>query len=144
MRNSRFQIPNTVSWNPRFEYFLHLAIWKSPKLHPCHSLLLLSKSPLGFLLSSDFFWEMSLPPIECIHVTDDCLREWKSGNPSFKVSGTVPMLRFLYELCSTLVRFFFPLVLFFCLFSPVNGLLVRNMCTFWMLRLGWRWSSNIS
>lgn len=52
---------------------------------------------------------MSLPPIECIHVTDDCLREWKSGNPSFKVSGTVPMLRFLYELCSTLVRGELPL-----------------------------------
>ncbi|KAF7808544.1 THO complex subunit 2 [Senna tora] len=47
---------------------------------------------------------MSLPPVECIYVTDDCVREWKSGNPALKVSEPVPLLRFLYELCWTMVR----------------------------------------
>ncbi|KAK9275005.1 hypothetical protein L1049_022262 [Liquidambar formosana] len=49
---------------------------------------------------------MSLPPIECIYITDEFLREWKSGNPTFKAPGPVPvpMLRFLYELCWTMVR----------------------------------------
>ncbi|XLS53180.1 hypothetical protein HN51_013857 [Arachis hypogaea] len=47
---------------------------------------------------------MSLPPIECIYVTEDCVREWKSGNPALRVSEPVPSLRFLYELCWTMVR----------------------------------------
>ncbi|KAI4313667.1 hypothetical protein L6164_026626 [Bauhinia variegata] len=47
---------------------------------------------------------MSLPAIECIYVTEDCLREWKNGNPAGKFSEPVPMLRFLYELCWTMVR----------------------------------------
>ncbi|KAG5014798.1 hypothetical protein JHK85_020934 [Glycine max] len=47
---------------------------------------------------------MSLPPIECVYVTEECIREWRSGNPALKVSQPVPMLRFLYELCSTMVR----------------------------------------
>ncbi|KAM1011881.1 hypothetical protein ACFX2C_047172 [Malus domestica] len=46
---------------------------------------------------------MSLPPVERAYVTDDCLRQWKNGNPSFKLPDPVPMLRFLYELCSTMV-----------------------------------------
>ncbi|KAL2342397.1 hypothetical protein Fmac_003682 [Flemingia macrophylla] len=47
---------------------------------------------------------MSLPSIECVYVTEDCVREWKSGNPALKVSEPVPMLRFLSELCWTMVR----------------------------------------
>nr|KYP61495.1 THO complex subunit 2 [Cajanus cajan] len=47
---------------------------------------------------------MSLPPIECVYVTEDYVREWRSGNPALKVSEPVPMLRFLYELCWTMVR----------------------------------------
>ncbi|XP_057960883.1 THO complex subunit 2 [Malania oleifera] len=47
---------------------------------------------------------MSIPPIQCIYITEDCLQEWKSGNPSFRVPKPVPMLRFLYELCWSLVR----------------------------------------
>lgn len=47
---------------------------------------------------------MSLPPTECVYVTEECVREWRSGNPALKVSQPVPMLRFLYELCSTMVR----------------------------------------
>ncbi|RZC14072.1 THO complex subunit 2 isoform B [Glycine soja] len=47
---------------------------------------------------------MSLPPIECAYVTEECIREWRSGNPALKVSQPVPMLRFLYELCWTMVR----------------------------------------
>ncbi|GAY56567.1 hypothetical protein CUMW_172890 [Citrus unshiu] len=47
---------------------------------------------------------MSLPQIQCKYITEECLREWKNGNPSFRVPDPVPMLRFLYELCSTTVR----------------------------------------
>ncbi|XP_061374596.1 THO complex subunit 2 isoform X1 [Gastrolobium bilobum] len=52
---------------------------------------------------------MSLPPIACVYVTEDCVREWKSGNHGIKVSEPVPMLRFLYELCWTMVRGELPL-----------------------------------
>ncbi|KAM5566947.1 THO complex subunit 2 [Rosa sericea] len=47
---------------------------------------------------------MSLPPVERSLIKEDHLREWKNGNPSFKLPEPVPMLRFLYELCSTMVR----------------------------------------
>ncbi|GMP92965.1 hypothetical protein CsSME_00042993 [Camellia sinensis var. sinensis] len=47
---------------------------------------------------------MSLPPLECICVTEESIREWKNGNPSFKAPNPVPVLRFLYELCWTVVR----------------------------------------
>lgn len=46
---------------------------------------------------------MSLPPIECKFITEECLREWKNGNTNFKLPDSVPMLRFLYELCWTMV-----------------------------------------
>ncbi|PIA63730.1 hypothetical protein AQUCO_00201224v1 [Aquilegia coerulea] len=47
---------------------------------------------------------MSLPPIECKYVTEDCIREWKNGNSDFRVSNSVTMLRFLYELSWSMVR----------------------------------------
>ncbi|KAI5382680.1 THO complex subunit 2 isoform X2 [Lathyrus oleraceus] len=47
---------------------------------------------------------MSVPPVQCVYVTEDCVREWKTGNSSLKVSQPVPMLRFLYELAWTMVR----------------------------------------
>ncbi|XP_047330287.1 THO complex subunit 2 isoform X2 [Impatiens glandulifera] len=47
---------------------------------------------------------MALPPVECLYVTTDCIRQWKEGNTSFKVPKQVPVLRFLYELCWTVVR----------------------------------------
>ncbi|XP_017971050.1 PREDICTED: THO complex subunit 2 isoform X2 [Theobroma cacao] len=47
---------------------------------------------------------MSLPPIECMYITEEILREGKSGNSNFSFSSSVPMLRFLYELCWTMVR----------------------------------------
>ncbi|KAJ4710125.1 THO complex subunit 2 [Melia azedarach] len=47
---------------------------------------------------------MSFPQIECMYMTEERLREWKNGNPSFRVPEPVPMLRFLYELFSTMVR----------------------------------------
>ncbi|KAL8105802.1 THO complex subunit 2 isoform X3 [Apium graveolens] len=47
---------------------------------------------------------MSLPPVECVYVTEDCLKEWKTGNPSFKLTQSVPIVRFLYELCWSMVR----------------------------------------
>ncbi|XP_047148884.1 THO complex subunit 2-like [Vigna umbellata] len=46
---------------------------------------------------------MSLSSIESIYVTEECVREWRSGNPALKVAQAVPMLRFLYELCWTMV-----------------------------------------
>ena len=110
-----------------------------PKYIPTTSFFLLSRSPLGFLLLLRFFWEMSLPSIKCINVTDNYLLEWKNGNPNFKVSGTVFILYFLHELCSTLVRFFFHfLPLFICLFYAINDFSSRNMCSIWMLGLGLR------
>ncbi|XP_038907239.1 THO complex subunit 2 [Benincasa hispida] len=47
---------------------------------------------------------MALPPVECMYVVESNLREWKSGNSSFRVPQPVPVLRFLYELCWTMVR----------------------------------------
>ena len=46
---------------------------------------------------------MALPPLECMYVVESNLREWKSGNSSFRVPNPVPVLRFLYELCWTMV-----------------------------------------
>ncbi|CAL1381313.1 unnamed protein product [Linum trigynum] len=47
---------------------------------------------------------MSVPPLECLYITEDHLREWKSGNTNYRVADPVPMLRFLYELSWTMVR----------------------------------------
>ncbi|XVF43449.1 hypothetical protein PTKIN_Ptkin02bG0040900 [Pterospermum kingtungense] len=47
---------------------------------------------------------MSLPPIECMYITEEISREGKNGNSNFSFSSPVPMLRFLYELCWTVVR----------------------------------------
>ncbi|XVF03002.1 hypothetical protein REPUB_Repub04eG0223200 [Reevesia pubescens] len=47
---------------------------------------------------------MSLPPIECIYITQEILLVGKHGNSNFSFSSSVPMLRFLYELCWTMVR----------------------------------------
>ncbi|XWS34347.1 hypothetical protein CRYUN_Cryun21dG0031800 [Craigia yunnanensis] len=47
---------------------------------------------------------MSLLPIECIYLTEEILREGKHGNSNFLFSSSVPMLRFLYELCWTMVH----------------------------------------
>lgn len=42
--------------------------------------------------------------MECIYIREELIREWKGGNPKFKASDPVPVLRFLYELCWTMVR----------------------------------------
>ncbi|KAK8627665.1 hypothetical protein V6N13_135270 [Hibiscus sabdariffa] len=47
---------------------------------------------------------MSLPPIQCIYVTEEILRQCKNANSNFRFSSPAPMLRFLYELCWTMVR----------------------------------------
>ncbi|GMH01955.1 hypothetical protein Nepgr_003794 [Nepenthes gracilis] len=47
---------------------------------------------------------MSLPPVECIYVTEEFLRELRNGNPSFRLPNPVSMLRFLYELCWSMVH----------------------------------------
>ncbi|XP_042021570.1 THO complex subunit 2-like [Salvia splendens] len=47
---------------------------------------------------------MSLPPLECVHVTEDAVKELKNPNPNFKFDSPAHILRFLYELCYTMVR----------------------------------------
>ncbi|CAH8349699.1 unnamed protein product [Eruca vesicaria subsp. sativa] len=48
---------------------------------------------------------MSLPLLECKYVTEEFVRELKNGgNYDSKLPSSVPMLRFLYELCWVLVR----------------------------------------
>ena len=46
---------------------------------------------------------MSLPPVDCFYITEESVKELKNGNSSFKFPNSVPVLRFLYELCWTLV-----------------------------------------
>ncbi|XP_073059510.1 THO complex subunit 2 [Primulina eburnea] len=50
---------------------------------------------------------MSLPSLECIYFTEDSIRELKNSN--FKFPSPAPVLRFLYELCWTVVRGDLPL-----------------------------------
>ncbi|KAL1568656.1 THO complex subunit 2 [Salvia divinorum] len=47
---------------------------------------------------------MSLPPLECLHVTEDAVKELKNPNSNFKFDSPAHILRFLYELCYTMVR----------------------------------------
>lgn len=49
---------------------------------------------------------MSFPPIECVYITEDFVRELKNGNPSFRLElgQPVSLLRFLYELCWSMVH----------------------------------------
>ncbi|XP_011629407.1 THO complex subunit 2 isoform X2 [Amborella trichopoda] len=47
---------------------------------------------------------MSPLGVERKYFTDECLREWKAPSTSFKLPVPVPSLRFLYELCWTMVR----------------------------------------
>ncbi|KAL0698843.1 hypothetical protein Bca4012_054965 [Brassica carinata] len=47
---------------------------------------------------------MSLPLLECKYVTEEFVRDGKNGNYGSKLPSSVPMLRFLYELCWVLVR----------------------------------------
>ncbi|XP_020095174.1 THO complex subunit 2-like isoform X2 [Ananas comosus] len=47
---------------------------------------------------------MSLQSPEFKYITQECLREWKSSNPSFRLPDPVPMNRFLYELCWAMIR----------------------------------------
>ncbi|CAN8291333.1 unnamed protein product [Cochlearia groenlandica] len=47
---------------------------------------------------------MALPLLECKYVTDEFVREGKSGNYGSNLPSSVPMLRFLYELCWVMVR----------------------------------------
>ncbi|ONK75341.1 uncharacterized protein A4U43_C03F15830 [Asparagus officinalis] len=47
---------------------------------------------------------MSLQTPEFKYITDECLREWKGSNAGFKLPDPVPMNRFLYELCWSMVR----------------------------------------
>ncbi|XP_010556226.1 PREDICTED: THO complex subunit 2 [Tarenaya hassleriana] len=47
---------------------------------------------------------MSLPLLECNYVTEEFVRDCKNGSYGSKLHSSVPMLRFVYELCWTLVR----------------------------------------
>ncbi|XP_016465502.1 THO complex subunit 2 isoform X1 [Nicotiana tabacum] len=46
---------------------------------------------------------MSVLGLEFLYVTEECIKELKNGNSSFKFSEPLPTLRFLYELCSVMV-----------------------------------------
>ncbi|XP_058108394.1 THO complex subunit 2 isoform X2 [Magnolia sinica] len=52
---------------------------------------------------------MSVLSTEYKYLTEDCVREWKNSSSNFKLPNPVPTLRFLYELCSTIVRGELPL-----------------------------------
>ncbi|GFP83588.1 THO complex subunit 2 [Phtheirospermum japonicum] len=47
---------------------------------------------------------MSLPPLECIYLTEESVKELKNPNSNFRFPSSAPVLRFLYELCFTMVR----------------------------------------
>ncbi|KAL3502101.1 hypothetical protein ACH5RR_036550 [Cinchona calisaya] len=47
---------------------------------------------------------MSLPAPDCVYITENSIKELKNGNSNFKFPNSAPVLRFLYELCWTLVR----------------------------------------
>lgn len=47
---------------------------------------------------------MSLPPVECVYMSDEAIKELKDGNLNFKFPNSYHVLRFLYELCWTMVR----------------------------------------
>ncbi|KAL3635917.1 THO complex subunit 2 [Castilleja foliolosa] len=47
---------------------------------------------------------MSLPPLECIYLTEDSVKELKNPNSNFRFPSPAPVIRFLYELCFTMVR----------------------------------------
>ncbi|OMO88902.1 hypothetical protein CCACVL1_08125 [Corchorus capsularis] len=51
---------------------------------------------------------MSLPSVECKYITEEIIREGKNGNSNFSFSSSVPMLRFIYELCWAMVHGEFP------------------------------------
>lgn len=46
---------------------------------------------------------MSLLQVECLYVTEEAIKELKNGNLNFKFPNSAPVLRFLYELCWTMV-----------------------------------------
>ncbi|KAL6566308.1 hypothetical protein OROGR_001923 [Orobanche gracilis] len=47
---------------------------------------------------------MSPPPLECIYLTEQSVKELKTLNSNFRFPTPAPVLRFLYELCFTMVR----------------------------------------
>ncbi|KAL0409046.1 UNVERIFIED_CONTAM: THO complex subunit [Sesamum radiatum] len=47
---------------------------------------------------------MSLPPLEFVYLTEDSIKELRNSNSNFRFPSPAPVLRFLYELCFTMVR----------------------------------------
>ena len=46
---------------------------------------------------------MALFGIQCLYVTEDRVKEWKTTNTARKFKAVVPPARFVFELCQTLV-----------------------------------------
>lgn len=46
---------------------------------------------------------MALFGIQCLYVTEDRAKEWKTTNTARKFKAVVPPARFVFELCQTLV-----------------------------------------
>ncbi|KAL7149573.1 hypothetical protein ABFS83_05G050400 [Erythranthe nasuta] len=47
---------------------------------------------------------MSISPVDCVYLTEDSIKELKNSNSNFRFPSPAPVLRFLYELCSAMVR----------------------------------------
>lgn len=69
------------------------------------SFFLLNSLPIQrpLFVYQDIKLKMSLPPVECIYLTEDSIKELKNANSNFKFPSPAPVLRFLYELCWTVV-----------------------------------------
>ena len=49
---------------------------------------------------------MALSAIQCLYVTEECVKEWKTTNAARKLKVEVVAARFVFELCQTVVSVF--------------------------------------
>lgn len=123
-QRNRFQIPpnpkpfSTHRWNSpeTLRRRSPLPSSANEKLGNCISATVLWSDALNFLRTDSFRpqlrWlsiqeaeTMSLPPLECVYVTEEAVKELKNPDSNFKFPAPAPILRFLYELCYATVIF---------------------------------------
>lgn len=46
---------------------------------------------------------MALSSIQCLYLTEECVKEWKATNAARKLKVEVVAARFVFELCQTVV-----------------------------------------
>ena len=96
------------------------------------------------------FVEMSLQTPEFKYITGECLQEWKGSNAGFKLPDPVPMNRFLYELCWSMVSSYkYHLVSLWLLYFPFCSNLTSFCCLLFFVSrfvgiclfrsVSWRW-----